>query len=96
MKVHGRKVLYDFVHRYPDVESQVDAWLVEATSATWANPVELTARYPSASIFKSGGCVFNLKGNKYRLHTLISYKNQVIMVVQIGTHKQYAKWNLED
>lgn len=92
MKVAGRIYLEEFTRRHTDVRSQVEAWLCEIEEAQWQTPYDVKERYAHASFMADNRVVFNLKGNKYRLDTKISYKNQVVLIMRIGTHKEYEGW----
>lgn len=96
MEVVGRPILERFVLTHADVSSAVDAWLAEASAATWRTPAEIKARYANASILAKNRVVFNLKGNKYRLDTKIAYQTSVVVVKRIGTHAEYTRWNFDD
>jgi mRNA interferase HigB len=92
MKAVGRKRIDEFCQRHADVRSQLASWLAEAEEAEWYSPMDVKERYPSASFLGGGQVVFNIKGNKYRLDTKISYKNQVVLIRRIGTHAEYDEW----
>jgi len=92
MKIIGRKTLEDFKHKHNDVCSQVDSWTAEAKAASWDKPSDIKQRYNSASFLADNHVVFNLKGNKYRLKVQINYKNQIILIKNIGTHNDYMNW----
>ena len=94
MDVVGRGVLEDFKRRHPDVQSQVDAWLLEAEEATWSTPHAVTRRYGTASILSDNRVVFNLKGNSYRLLVRIAYRLGKVIVLKAGTHAEYDRWDL--
>lgn len=96
MQVVGRPILERFVQVHADVSSAVDAWLAEASAATWRMPADVKARYASASILANSRVVFNLKGNSYRLDTKIAYQTGVVFVKRIGTHAEYTRWSFED
>ena len=66
--------------------------MAEAEEAEWDIPLDVKERYPSASIIGGGRVVFNIKGNRYRLDTKISYKNQTVLIKRIGTHAEYDEW----
>jgi mRNA interferase HigB len=41
-------------------------------------------------------CVFNIKGNKYRLIARIIFRVRTIYIKFIGTHKEYDRVNLDE
>lgn len=47
--------------------------------------------YASASFLAGNVVIFNVKGNRYRMETLIAYNTATIIVRWIGTHAQYHK-----
>jgi mRNA interferase HigB len=77
------------------VKAQLDAWYAEAEKAAWKNPAELKQQYRSASIVSSERVVFNIKGNEYRLVVAINYHYQVLLIIWLGTHKEYDKIDVE-
>jgi mRNA interferase HigB len=77
------------------VKGQLDAWYAEAARAAWRNSSELKRQYASASIVSSERVVFNITGNDYRLITAISYQFQIVLIIWIGTHKEYDKIEVE-
>ena len=92
MKLVGCNHLDDFATRHADVRSQIDAWRCEVEEAKWASPNDIKARFANASFLADNRVVFNLKGNKYRLDTKVAYKNQVVLIMRIGTHAEYKNW----
>ncbi len=92
MKVVGRESLEKFARRHADVRGQIDAWVCDAEEAEWETPDDIKRRYASASFLANNRVIFNLKGNKYRLDIKVSFKNQVILVMRIGTHEEYSTW----
>jgi len=91
MRLVGKPKLEDFVRRHGDVRSAVDAWQTEVEAAGWKGPADVKARYPSASFLSENRVIFNIKGNRYRLETKISYEVEVVLVKWIGTHAEYSK-----
>ena len=80
--------------RHAECQKQLSAWEAEIASAEWGSPSDLKLRYPTASILHGNQVVFNIKGNKYRLLTKISFKNAIVTVINFGTHSEYSKWKL--
>lgn len=96
MRVVAKRTLREFWKRYPDSEDALKTWFAEAEKASWLNPAEIKEQYGSASILRDNRVVFNVCGNKYRLVVKISYKNSVVLIRFIGTHKEYDTINVEE
>lgn len=60
------------------------------TAAGWTNFAQLKADLP-ATDYVPPFTVFNVKGNKYRLVTVIDYAEQVVVVRNVLTHATYSK-----
>lgn len=94
MRLIGKQLLADFKSQYSEVGSQVNSWEAEVNAANWRDPHELKQRYPKAGVVGGNKVVFDFKWNKYRLLTLVTYKNQTVQVIRFGTHKEYMKWKI--
>jgi len=92
MKVVGREQLEECARKHADVRGQIDAWLSEVEDAEWQTTSDIKRRYSHASFLANRRVIFNLKGNKYRLDTKVSFKNQVVLIVRVGTHEEYSTW----
>lgn len=94
MDVVGREVLEDFKRRYPEAQSQADAWLLEAEEARWETPHDVKKRYSTVSFLGENRVVFNVKGNSYRLLVRIAYRLGKVIVLKAGSHAEYNRWDL--
>jgi mRNA interferase HigB len=73
MIVIGGRIIRNFIEQHPDAESQLKVWQKVASKTGWKNIVEVRQTYPHADAV--GACtVFNIKGNRYRLVTIIDYR----------------------
>ena len=93
MRLVGRNRLDEFCTKHPDARSWIELWQADAETAKWATPHEIKERYPSASVLGGGLCIFNVKGNSYRLEVTIAYKTGIVVVLWIGTHAEYDERN---
>lgn len=89
MKIVGRDRLDAFCKKHTDARLWIESWLHEAESVAWTGPHDLKARYASVSFLADNRVIFNVKGNNYRMETLIAYKTGVVVVAWIGTHAEY-------
>ena len=95
MRIISKKALIDYWTRIPAAKSELEAWHTEAKAADWMSPVDVKAKYGSASILKGGRVVFNICGNRYRLVVKINYTYRTIYIRFLGTHQEYDKINAE-
>lgn len=101
MRVIARGTLYAFVQNRIDkslrtaVQRHLDAWYAEVSRAKWKNSAELKQQYRSARVVSAERVVFNIKGNEYRLVVAVSYQFQVVLIIWIGTHREFNKINIE-
>ncbi len=85
--------MQEFKEKHADARSQIESWEAEAEEAQWNTPHDLKSRYPKASIIKDQQVVFDICRNKYRLLTQVNYKNNIVLIKKIGTHKEYDNWD---
>ena len=95
MKLIGKRAVIDFVRTHPDCEKSTYSLIAEIENASWKTPYDIKERYASASIVGDGNVVFNICGNKYRLWLKIAYQNSVAIIMKIGTHANYNKWEIK-
>lgn len=93
MKLIGKKLLQDFKEKHADARSQIESWEAETEEAQWRTPHELKSRYPKASLIKNQQAVFDICRNKYRLLVQVNYKNSIVLIKKVGTHKEYDNWD---
>ncbi len=97
MRIIARSTLNRFVNNRVNsqfrtgVKKHLDAWYAEVEKASWKDPGELKAQFHSASIISGERVVFNIKGNDYRLVVAINYHYQILLIIWLGTHKEYNK-----
>lgn len=94
MKLIGKKLLFNFIKKHADARSQIESWEMEVEEAEWRAPYDIKRRYPKASFVKNQQVIFDICRDKYRLLTQVNYKNRIVLVQKIGTHKEYDKWKI--
>jgi len=101
VRVIARGTLNRFVENRVDrklqktVGDHLKTWYAVAERATWQNSAELKHQFRSASIVSAERVVFNIKGNEYRLVVAINYHYQVLLILWLGTHREYDKIDVE-
>lgn len=79
-------------------------WLEATEAATWHGLRDVRGIFPTADgvrIDGAGGIqfvamVFNIKGNEYRLITIVNYAVGTVLVREVLTHAEYSKGHWKD
>jgi mRNA interferase HigB len=95
VRIIARSTLNAFVRNMVEprqqrvVQDHLDAWYGLVSRATWKNSAELKEHYRTASIVSSERVVFNIRGNEFRLVVAVDYKHGFVLVLWLGTHREY-------
>jgi mRNA interferase HigB len=93
MELIGKYQLQKDAARHSDSLGRVKAWIKVVEEAQWNNITEVKQTYPSADYTsRTGSTVFNIKGNDYRLITIINYPLKLITYDRFLTHAEYSKY----
>jgi len=93
--VIARNTLLAFVRKRVEnslqdvVKDHLDDWYRRTSKAAWKSSAQLKAEFGSASILSADRVVFNIKGNDFRLIALVDYQRQGVLILWIGTHREY-------
>ncbi|MGH9793663.1 MAG: type II toxin-antitoxin system HigB family toxin [Candidatus Acidiferrales bacterium] len=90
MHVISRKKLLEAARRHPDLGKPSDVWYRVAKKASWRSLMEVRRTFPTADSADEF-TVFNIKGNAYRLITVINYRTGRIFLRGVLTHAEYSK-----
>ncbi len=91
MRVIAISTLREFWRKHASAEVPLLNWYAEASRATWKSPAEVKETHRNASFVAGDRVVFNIKGNDYRLIVAMRYRQQIMYVRFIGTHRDYDK-----
>ncbi|OGA48067.1 MAG: addiction module toxin RelE [Betaproteobacteria bacterium RIFCSPLOWO2_12_FULL_62_58] len=91
MRIVGRDKLDEFAGAHADARPWIENWIADTEAARWRTSQDIKDRYASVSFLAGNVVMFNVKGNHYRLETVVAYNTGTIAVRWIGTHAEYSK-----
>ena len=91
MVIISKTIIRDFSEKYPDAEIALLKWYEETKAANWKNFTEVKKTFNTVDSVGNDRCVFDIKGNHYRMITLIIFKVRTVFILFIGSHKEYDK-----
>ena len=97
MRVITKRALKEFWEKHSTAKVGLILWYENISKNQFYNLVELRTIFPHADSV-GNFTVFNIGGNKYRLITYISYKEQLVFIRDVLTHAEYDKenWKKDD
>jgi mRNA interferase HigB len=95
--VISKTKLVEFWQVHADAKEALSAWHRVATRATWTNLEDVRQTYSTAEAVDRW-TVFNVRGNHYRLITVIHYNRQKLYIRHVLTHAEYDRggWKRDD
>ena len=92
IKIIDQARLEQIKRNHPPAATSIDTWALNVRAAAWKHLMEAKQTYATADYDSgSGWTFFNIRGNKYRLATVINYVVQTVTIVDLYTHEQYDK-----
>lgn len=88
----GRDKLVKAETDYPGsgLGKALDAWIRVTEGAEWRHFMEVKATWSGVDNVPPH-VVFDLKGNHFRLTSIIHYPMQTVLVLRVQTHKEYTR-----
>jgi mRNA interferase HigB len=95
MRIAGRDCLAKAEKDYAGsgLGKALDAWVRVVEGAHWRHFMDVRATWSGVDNVPPY-VVFDLKGNQFRLTTMISYAVQTVLVVRVQTHNDYTRKGL--
>ena len=91
MRIISKKVLRDFYGQYPDSETPLENWYKTVKQAQWTCFADIKETFNSVDYVGNKRYVFNVKGNDYRIVSILQFTIKAVLIRFVGTHLQYDK-----
>jgi len=91
----GRERLVEAERDYPGsgLGKALEAWVRVVEAAKWRHFMDVRATWSGVDNVPPH-VVFNLKGNRFRLTSIISYDMQTVLILRVQSHKEYTRKGL--
>jgi mRNA interferase HigB len=91
MVIISKTILAEFGVKHSDSIEVLNKWYEVSKAANWNNLSELKKIFNTVDYVGNDRYVFNIKGNKYRLVTMMFFNIRTMFIRFIGTHAEYDK-----
>lgn len=96
MRIISKKTLVAFYTKHADAETALQEWYAKTEESQWENFAELRKTFNSADNVGNKRIVFNIKGNDYRLISIVLFRIKMVYIRFIGTHSEYDRLSEEE
>lgn len=91
MRIVTYKRIQEFAKKHADAELALRFWYSTTSKKDWSSLNDIKKDFNSVDYVGNHRFVFNIKGNLYRLITIISFNAKKVYIRFIGTHAEYDK-----
>ncbi|WP_181306998.1 type II toxin-antitoxin system HigB family toxin [Rufibacter sp. XAAS-G3-1] len=91
MRIISNARLIEFYTKHADSKLPLEVWVSIIKGLEIKNLNELKKVFNSVDILGNNRAIFDIKGNRYRIITVVLVKNQTVYIRWIGTHAEYDR-----
>jgi mRNA interferase HigB len=91
MRIFIYKTLVEYYNGHPDAKNALEDWFTKTEEACWDCFADVKNTFNAADSIGNKRYVFNIKGNSYRLVSIILFVPKYVYIRFIGTHVEYDK-----
>lgn len=91
MVIISKTKLSQFGKKHSDAMPSLNVWYNTLSNEDYQNLSQLKSDFKSIDYVGNDRYVFNIKGNNYRLVTMIFFDIRTVFIRYIGTHAEYSK-----
>ncbi|MEO7264653.1 MAG: type II toxin-antitoxin system HigB family toxin [Ferruginibacter sp.] len=89
MQVLNILILQNFAKKHSDSQKSISTWRKIVNEAKWESKQQVLSDFPNAKAIKGNRARFKITHNRYQLIAEILYKDEIVIIRFIGTHKEY-------
>jgi len=95
MRIVGRERLVEAEAQHPGsgLGKALDSWVRVVEGARWRHFMEIKTAWSGVDNVPPH-VVFDLKGNRFRLTSIVHYATQTVLVLRVQSHKAYSRKGL--
>lgn len=91
MRVVTFSRIKEFVIHNPETKVALEEWYYKTSTAKWNKITDIKQTFNSVDYVGNSRFVFNIKGNHFRLVTIVIFASQKVYIRFIGSHSKYDK-----
>lgn len=91
MVILVKRTLLVVAYKHPAAARQLNDWYNITKLANWSKLADIKKVFNSVDYVGNDRYVFNIKGNEFRIVTMIFFDTRTVFIRFVGTHSEYDK-----
>lgn len=91
MRIISTSRITEFYKKHADAKIPLEVWVSIIKKLEVKKPNELKQVFNSVDIIGNNRVIFDIKGNRYRIITIVLIRNKTVYIRWIGTHAEYDR-----
>ncbi len=91
MVIITKKTIQHYGRIHPNAIDALNDWYIRVILSDWSNFNDLKTDFPTCDYVGNDRYVFNIKGNRYRLISIIHFDVRTTYIRYFDTHAEYDK-----
>jgi mRNA interferase HigB len=91
MRVISFSMIRNFIALHADADVALRDWYKRTTKADWNNLADIKRTFNSVDYVGNDRYVFNIKGNNYRIVTVVIFIHKRVYMRFVGTYEEYDR-----
>ncbi len=84
-------MIRNFIALHADADVALRDWYKRTTKADWNNLADIKRTFNSVDYVGNDRYVFNIKGNNYRIVTVVIFIHKRVYMRFVGTYEEYDR-----
>ena len=93
MVIITKTTLEKYIRKHSLAAEPLNTWYDIVKKTDWSSFSDVRNTFNSADYVGNNRVIFNIKGNVFRLITLILFRSRTVFILWFGTHAEYDKLN---
>ena len=91
MRVVTFSAIQEYAEKHPDSDMPLREWYKKTRENEWKCFADIKQTFNSADSVGNNRFVFDIKGNRYRLISIVIFASKKVYIRFIGTHSEYNR-----
>ena len=91
MVIISKTIINEFGLQHTDSALALNEWYAIVKAANWKTFTDIKQTFNSVDYVGNDHYVFNVRGNRYRIITMIFFDKRTVFIRFVGTHAEYSK-----